>query len=124
MENKTGNSAFGAGEKIVFACSGAGDVGRVTDLVARKLHSTEKIQMKCLAVVAAGIEKSIEEYKNKEILMLDGCSVECGKKVLDAAGFTNYTYLRVTDLGYKKGQTTLNEHILMDVYKKAQESEK
>lgn len=65
------------------------------------------------------MEKSIEQLKKNNILMLDGCPVDCGKKILDNAGFTDYKYLRITDLGYKKGQTPINEEVINNVYEMA-----
>ena len=40
-----------SGEKIVIACSGACDLGQVTDSVARKLRDNKVFKMNCLAAV-------------------------------------------------------------------------
>jgi uncharacterized metal-binding protein len=121
MENNEKSSCLcGVSEYMVLACSGACDLGQVTDLVARKLRDNGVRKMNCLAVVGAGIEKSIEDFKTKNILLLDGCPIDCGKQILDKAGFTDYKYLRVTDLGYKKGQTPVTEEVIKTVYDKAE----
>lgn len=109
----------GVSEYMVVACSGACDLGHISDLVARKLRDNGVRKMNCLAVIGAGIQKSIEDFKTKNILVLDGCPVDCGKKILDNAGFSDYCYLRITDLGYKKGETPVNEFVINDVYEKA-----
>ncbi|GAB4453619.1 MAG: putative zinc-binding protein [Bacteroidales bacterium] len=117
MENQEKSSCLcGVSEYMVLACSGACDLGQITDLVARKLRDNGVRKMNCLAVVGAGIEKSIEDFKKKNILMLDGCPIDCGKQILDKAGFVDYKYLRVTDLGYKKGQTPVTEEVIKKVY--------
>lgn len=105
---------------MVFACSGSCDLGQITDLVARKLRDNGVRKMDCLAVVGAGIKRSIEDFKTKNILMLDGCPIHCGKKILDKARFTNYRYIRLTDLGLKKGQTPVTEDVVNLVYEKAE----
>jgi uncharacterized metal-binding protein len=120
MENNQSGCLCGSAEFIVLACSGACDLGQVTDLVARKLRDNGVRKMNCLAVIGAGIEKSIEDFKTKNILMLDGCPIDCGKKILDTAGFYDYKYLRVTDLGFKKGQTPVTEKVVNLVYEKAE----
>ncbi|HAN18580.1 MAG: hypothetical protein A2X13_13875 [Bacteroidetes bacterium GWC2_33_15] len=121
MENKEKDSCLcGVSEYMVLACSGSCDLGQVTDIVARKLRDNKVRKMNCLAVVGAGIEKSVEDFKKKNILMLDGCPTDCGKQILDKAGFTDYKYLRVTDLGYKKGQTPVTEEVINTVYDKAE----
>jgi DGC domain. len=52
--------------------------------------------------------------------VLDGCPVDCGKKILEREGITDYKYLRLTDLGYKKGETPVNEEVIGKVYEKAE----
>lgn len=110
----------GAGEYIVMACSGASDVGQISDLVARKLRDNGVRKMNCLAVVGAGIEKSIESFKSKEILIIDGCPIDCGKRIMEKYNFTNYKYLRITDLGFKKGETPVTNEVVNSVYEKAE----
>jgi uncharacterized metal-binding protein len=120
MGNKEKDSCLcGSGELMVLACSGASDVGHITDLVARKLRDHRVRKMNCLAVVGAGIEKSIEDFKKKNILVIDGCPIDCGKHIMDKNGFTNYHYIRVTDLGYKKGQTPVSDDIINAVFEMA-----
>lgn len=116
METKSPNCQCGSAEYMVLACSGACDLGQLTDLVARKLRNNGIRKMNCLAVVGAGIEKSIEDFKTKNILLLDGCPIDCGKRILDKAGFTDYHYQRMTDLGYKKGETAVTEEVIQQVY--------
>lgn len=110
----------GVSEYMVLACSGACDLGQVTDQVARKLRDNGVRKMNCLAVVGAGIEKSIEDFKTKNILMLDGCPIDCGKRILDHAGFKDYRYVRVTDFGYKKGETPVTDEVIKAVYDKVE----
>ncbi|RPJ71311.1 MAG: zinc-binding protein [Alphaproteobacteria bacterium] len=109
----------GSGEYIVIACSGACDLGQVTDLVARKLRDNKIRKMNCLAAVAADVKATIEMFKEADLLLIDGCSVDCGKKILAKAGITNFNYMRMTDLGYVKGQTPFTEDIIESVYEKA-----
>jgi uncharacterized metal-binding protein len=115
--NKNGKSCLcSSGENIVIACSGACDLGQVTDMVARRLRDNKIYKMNCLAAVGAGVEPTIEAFKAANLLMLDGCSVNCGKKILDKAGITGYQYLRMTDLGYVKGQTPVTDEVIRAVY--------
>jgi len=120
MENKQTDCLCGSAEYMVLACSGACDLGQITDRVARKLRDNGVRKMNCLAVVGAGIEKSIEDFKKKNILLLDGCPIDCGKRILDKAGFTDYKYMRITDLGYKKGQTPVTDEVVNLVYEKTE----
>ena len=110
----------GGADYVVLACSGSCDLGQVTDAVARKLRDNGVRKMNCLATIGAGLGSPFEQLKKSNILMLDGCPVDCGKKILDNAGFTDYKYLRITDLGYKKGQTPVTDQVINDVYENAE----
>lgn len=93
-------------------------LGQVSDLVARKLRDNKIRKMNCLASVAADIKPAIEAFKAANLLLIDGCPVDCGKKILDKAGIENYKYLRMTDLGYIKGQTPVSKEVIDTVYEK------
>src|ERR1035437_7033860 len=119
ITNETQPSCLcGSSEYIVIACSGACDLGQVSDLVARKLRDNKIRKMNCLAAVAADIKPTIEAFKAANLLLIDGCPVDCGKKILDKAGIENYKYLRMTDLGYIKGQTPVTREVIDTVYEK------
>ena len=109
----------GNGEYLVIACSGACDLGQVTDSVARKLRDNNIRKMNCLAAAGAGINATIDKFKEANLLMIDGCAIDCGKKILEKAGIDNYKYLRLSDLGYVKGQTPVTNELIEKVYEKA-----
>lgn len=94
-------------DKTVFACSGAADLGKISDLVARKIHNNQGRNMKCLAFIGAGIQDMIDSVKHSNILIIDGCELDCGKLTMEKNGLLDYCHLRLTDLGYKKGQTSV-----------------
>jgi uncharacterized metal-binding protein len=107
-------------ESIVLSCSGASNLGLLSDLAARKLRDDGVCKMNCLAVAAAGIESSITTFKKSNLLVIDGCSLDCGKIIMNQAGIENYQHLRLTDLGYIKGQTVINIDVISSVYSTAQ----
>ncbi len=98
--------ACGGAPKLIFACSGAADVGAVADGAARRLNAAGAGKMFCLAGVGgrvSGIMKTTEAASG--ILAMDGCPLDCAKKSLEEAGFTGFAHLRLTDMGMKKGET-------------------
>ena len=108
MEEK-GNVCSG-GPKLIFACSGAADVGALSDQAARKLTSDGVGQMFCLAGIGGRIEPIIQKSKTaSQILVIDGCDLDCAKKTLANAEIHNFKQLRVTDLGLEKGKSPVNE---------------
>jgi len=105
--------------KTVFACSGAADLGRVSDLVARKLHGDKIRQMKCLAFIGAGIDEMIDSIKDTDMLVIDGCELDCGRLTMERNGLSGYHHLRLTDLGYIKGQTPVKSKIIDNISEQA-----
>jgi uncharacterized metal-binding protein len=109
-----------AGPRLIFACSGAADVGEVADRAARELTKSGLGKMFCLAGVGGrvtGIMKTTGEAS--DILALDGCDLDCTKKCLDQAGFTQFKHLRITDLGMEKGKTLITEQNIAKVVAQA-----
>jgi len=99
-----------AAPKLIFACSGAADVGAVADRAARKLTQDGVGKMFCLAGVGGrvpGIMKSTEAAA--AILAIDGCPLNCAKNTLEQAGFTKFRHLQLAELGMEKGQTPVSE---------------
>lgn len=104
---------------MVLSCSGACDLGEIADRVARKLRDNNVRKMNCLAVVGAGITASIEGFRDKNILMIDGCPIDCGRKILEAAELP-HCHFRVSDLGYTKGETPVTTDVVEAVYREAE----
>ena len=96
--------------KLIFTCSGAADVGAIADQAARKLTREGAGKMFCLAGIGgrvSGIVKSTEAAQT--ILAIDGCPINCAKKCLEEAGFTDFKHLQLTDLDMPKGKTDVND---------------
>lgn len=120
MDVKEKKCLCGEGEFVVMACSGASDLGEISDIVARKLTRNGVRKMSCLAVIGADIQTSIESFKTKNLLVIDGCPIDCGKRMMKNHHFENYIHLRLTDLGYKKGSTPVSEETVNTVYEHAE----
>jgi ubiquinone/menaquinone biosynthesis C-methylase UbiE/uncharacterized metal-binding protein len=103
---------------IVLACSGASDLGELVDRIARKIRDTTSVKMKCLAMVSAHDKELITSLQSNETLVIDGCNVDCGKKIMEEAWLSNYRYVRLTDMGYVKGQTKITEELVNELAEK------
>ncbi|MCT4614355.1 MAG: putative zinc-binding protein [Marinifilaceae bacterium] len=116
-ENKK-NCSCDTGNKIVMSCSGASDLGCISDKVARMLQVSNKRKMNCIAKAGLGMEKVIEQLKTKDILIIDGCKLSCGQKIMEKNGITNYKHIAITELGLIKGDSNPNDENLKFVYNK------
>ena len=107
---------------LIFACSGAADVGGISDQAARRLTKEGIGKMYCLAGIGGNVEGIIKTTKSADgILAIDGCSVACTKKLLERNGFNEFKYFQVTDLGMEKGQAPANEDNINKIFKKGKE---
>ena len=106
--------------KLVFACSGAADVGQLSDLAARRLARTGVGRMYCLAGIGGGVPAIIETTRAAgRILAIDGCPQDCARKSLEKAGFSDFLHLQLADLGLSKGQSSVNPERVDFVVQKA-----
>jgi uncharacterized metal-binding protein len=109
MKDQEQNVCCG-GPKLIFACSGAADVGAVADRAARRLAEEGAGSMFCLAGVGGRITPIMQKTQTaSEILAIDGCPLNCVAETLQQAGFSRFKHLRITDLGFEKGSTPVDE---------------
>ncbi len=109
-----------AAPTLIFACSGAADVGAIADIAARKLTADGAGKMYCLAGIGGrvpGILKTTEEAE--KILAIDGCPLDCTKLSLEEAGFTEFKHMKVTDLGLEKGKSPATDENIATVVQAA-----
>ncbi len=94
------------GPALIFACSGAADVGEISDRAARKMTKDGFGTMFCLAGIGGRVESIMEKTRSAaKILAIDGCKLDCVKNSLEEADFTEFKHLRITDFGMEKGKT-------------------
>ena len=99
-----------AAPKLIFACSGAADVGAVADRAARKLTRDGAGKMFCLAGIGGRVSGILESTKAASTLLaMDGCPLACAKKCLEEAGFTGFHHVQLAQLGLEKGKTPVSE---------------
>jgi uncharacterized metal-binding protein len=95
-----------AAPKLVFPCSGASDVGGLTDRAARQMTVDQTGKMYCLAGIGGRVEGIMANAKAAaRILVIDGCKEECARKTLELAGFTGFQHLKLEQMGFEKGNT-------------------
>jgi len=100
------SACCGGGAKktvLLYACSGGANVAEIADRAARELMFSGCGSMFCLAGIGAGIQGMVQTARDADLnVVMDGCPVECAKKIFDNAGITNYVQVKVTDLGIEK----------------------
>jgi len=107
---------------LIFACSGAADVGQIADQAARKLSRDGAGRMFCMTGIGgriSGIMKTTESAE--KILAIDGCQLNCAKNTLEQAGFNEFRHLQVADTGLEKGKSPATEENIAKVVDRGKE---
>lgn len=114
--------ACSGGPKLIFACSGAADVGAIADHAARKMTEEGIGKMFCAAGLGGRVDAIMKttESANK-ILAVDGCPLNCVKNSLELAGFKEFNHLQLADLGLKKGTSPVTQENIETVVNKGRE---
>ena len=121
MTEKSENECA-SGPKLIFACSGAADVGEISDRAARNMSRGGAGKMFCLAGVGGSIPGIMKMTGTaSKILAIDGCELDCVKNCLQKAGFGQFEQFRVTDLGLEKGNAEVNNENISKVVSKGKD---
>jgi uncharacterized metal-binding protein len=106
------------GERLVFPCSGASDVGGLADGVSRKMSKEEVGRMYCLAAIGAGVESFVETTKAAtQVIALDGCPVGCATKCLEKSGIRPIS-ISFKELGFLRGESPSTEESVNKAFAK------
>ena len=102
--------------KLIFACSGAADVGHISDSAARKLTAEGAGNMFCLAGIGGHVTGIVATTRAAAaILAIDGCPLDCARKALEASEFHQFQHLRLSDMGMEKGQSPVTDERIEQV---------
>jgi uncharacterized metal-binding protein len=116
MQNNQVSGGAIAAPKYVFPCSGASDVGGLSDMAARQMTKDGTGRMYCLAGVGGRVEPILANARSAaKLLVIDGCSQECARKTMELAGFTGFQHLKLEAMGFKKGETPVNPERIRQV---------
>ena len=108
-----------AAPKLVFPCSGASDVGGLTDRAGRQITLDLAGRMYCLAGIGGRVDAIMETTRAAaKVLVIDGCPQECARKTMEQAGFTGFEHLTLASLGLNKGSSPMTDQNLRVVASK------
>ena len=90
---------------LIFPCSGASDVGELTDRTARRLSRSGFGKMFCLAAIGGRVQQYINDTQSaKDIIVIDGCSNDCAKRTLNTIN-VQAKAVNLEELGFRKGNS-------------------
>lgn len=90
--------------RIIFPCAGQANVGQLTNLAALQLTEEGYGSIACVALLGIGAENLISSALNAdEVVVIDGCPMQCAKKLAGAQGIAAGQHLVLTEMGIAKG---------------------
>ena len=106
----------------VLSCSGCSHAGELADHAARRLNSMGVARMSCLAGVGGHVKSIMNTIRRApELLMIDGCPLECGANSLRLAGIAEFKHLKLHELGVHKHESGVCEAAVERLTDAAQE---
>ena len=111
-----------ANPALVFVCSGAADVGELTDRAARQIRQEGLAAMSCLASIGGRIpDMMFNTDLADKVLVIDGCPQACASKTFQHAGMTRFLHFSLAELGMEKGASPVTPERIQSVVQKAAE---
>ncbi len=107
-EEKQWQAGVNTHENVVFSCfGGASNTGITSGLAcleAVKELGLAKVAIMCLGGLPTGVKPVFGKTRAaKKVVTVDGCPFECGRKIVEQAGFTPTASIVLTrDIGMKK----------------------
>lgn len=96
--------------KLIYACSGAADVGEIADRAARIVAKNGGGKLQCANAIGAGLESYVEAAKAADkVLAIDGCINHCAANCLKKAEVTKFEHLVLNHIGLAKQSSPPNK---------------
>lgn len=89
--------------RLIFPCAGQANTGQISNQAAIQLSSEGYGDFVCTALLASGSESlSGRTTEVDEVVAIDGCGMNCARKIVEKAGATVHQHLVVTEFGVEK----------------------
>lgn len=93
------------GDVMILACSGGSNVGQLSNQAAVELTREGVGRMFCLAGIGGELGGFIQSARDvPEVVVIDGCSIGCGKAIFEKVQVPLRTYFVLTELGIEKNK--------------------
>src|SRR4030042_6552800 len=90
---------------MMLTCSGASNVGQLTNQAAVELTQEGYGKMFCLTGIGGHLSGFVQSARDvPQMVLIDGCAIGCGKAVLSQAEIPLKNYLVITELGIEKNK--------------------
>ncbi|NPE29062.1 zinc-binding protein [Methanococcoides sp. SA1] len=95
-----------SGNVGLFSCSGASNVGQLSNQVIIELNDRKVGQMMCAVGIGGKVTGLVRSAEGCDrIIAIDGCPLECTKKALELSNISIDRHIILTDLGIAKNKS-------------------
>ena len=103
---------------LIYSCSGCSSAAQLANSVAVKIDREGSAEMSCIAGVGGDVPALVKVAKSgREIVVLDGCPLQCAKNCLKRHGVIPDAHLVLSNFGVKKVQHgSFDQQQAEDVY--------
>ena len=99
------NCCASNGDIMILACSGASNVGQLSNRAAVEMTQEGFGKMFCLAGIGADLSGFVQSAKDTpRMIAIDGCDVGCAKATLERTEVPLKDYIVLTSLGIEKSK--------------------
>ncbi|MFC1494010.1 putative zinc-binding protein [Thermodesulfobacteriota bacterium] len=106
------NCCSSNGDVMILACSGASNVGQLSNRAAVELTQEGFGKMFCLVGIGGGLSGFVQSVKDTpRMVAIDGCEVGCAKATLKKAEVPLKDYIVLTELGIQKNKDFDLKHL-------------
>ncbi|MFH0968353.1 MAG: putative zinc-binding protein [Methanobacteriota archaeon] len=88
--------------RIIFPCCGQANTGQITNAAAIQLDEEGYGGYACTALLVSSESLAQRAQEVDEVIAIDGCGMNCAKKIAEQAGVAVHQHLVITDLGIEK----------------------
>ncbi|NPE30523.1 zinc-binding protein [Methanococcoides sp. SA1] len=94
-----------SGNVGLFSCSGASNVGQLSNQIVIELNDREVGKMMCAVGIGGKVSGLVRSAEGCDrIIAIDGCPLECTKKALELSNINIDRHIILTDLGIAKNK--------------------
>jgi len=94
--------AGGDKSRLIFPCCGQANTGQISNQVAIQLDEEGYGGYACTALLVSSEPLAKRAREVDEVVAIDGCGMNCARKIAEKAGVTVHQHLVMVDLGIEK----------------------
>lgn len=92
-------------QPLIYACSGCSSAAQLANAVAVRIDREHHAEMSCIAGIGGDVPALLRVARSgREIVVLDGCPLQCAKSCLDRHGIAIARHHQLDAYGVKKIQ--------------------